>query len=168
MLTLLVAVCLGCNQNEVKGTYEVELLIAGVARPQDGTLILSTRTLDIPAISGEDARLDPEWFGGGSISANSCFILSADGRIESEPSVVHVFEALIQPRGIDTPIEIVRARDVRIEIVKLQFFANALGGELDIHTADGVRPGRIRGTRIGNAYPQQCVDAVSSFVSNPR
>jgi hypothetical protein len=170
MLALLVAVCLGCSQSEVKGTYDVELILAGVPRPHSGTLILSTRTLDIPFVSGTGPGVDSGWFGGESNSANSCFILlspqTPQTGVEIAPDVVHIFEALIQPRGVDTPIEIVRAGGVRIEIVKLQFFANALGGELELHTVNGVRPGRIRGTRIGDAQPQRCVDAVSSLVSS--
>jgi hypothetical protein len=158
---------LACGRGEIKGTYEVELEIAGATRPLQGTLILSTKPLDIPSLAEEDESIDSNWFGGDALSANSCFILAPSGspatNSQSDPGVVRVFEARIQPDGVLTPIEILNASDLRIEIVKLQFFSNAVGGELDVHMAQGVRPGRIHGSRTGEASSQRCTEALADF-----
>lgn len=167
LLIAAVAFGLGCGRGEIKGTYDVELEIAGATRPLLGTLILSTQPLDIPSLSEEDESIDSNWFGGDAISANSCFILApsgsprANGRVD--PGVVRVFEARIQSDGVLTPLEILNASDLRIEIVKLQFFSNAVGGELDVHTAKGMRPGRIHGSRTGAANSQRCAEALEAF-----
>ena len=167
LLIAAVAFGLGCGRGEIKGTYDVELEIAGAARPLQGTLILSTQPLDIPSLAEEDESIDSNWFGGDAMSANSCFILAPSGSPRAsgavDPGVVRVFEARIQPDGVLTPIEILNASDLRIEIVKLQFFSNAVGGELDVHMAQGVRPGRIHGTRRGEANSQRCTQALESF-----
>ena len=164
---------LACGRAEIKGTYDVELQILGVAQPFSGTLILSSQPLDIPSLSETNESIDSNWFGGDALSANSCFILaprvSPSGASDdyddrgAEPRLVRVFEARIEPTQVRVPLEILHASDLQIEITKLQFFANALGGELDIHTADGVRPGRIHGTRIDSAKPQRCIESLSAF-----
>jgi hypothetical protein len=50
----------GCMQSETRGTYRVEIEIAGVAAPIEGTLILSTSALDVPPPTDADraARFD--------------------------------------------------------------------------------------------------------------
>jgi hypothetical protein len=154
---------LGCARGEVKGTYSVELLLAGAVRPFEGTLILSTRHLDIPSLVEDDPSIDPQWFGGDALSANSCFILSPQSGEESGPGVVRVFEARIQSNQVSMPIEILNATDLRIEIVKLQFFANALGGELLVHTQNGSREGRIHGARVGAESPERCAKELAAF-----
>jgi hypothetical protein len=162
-----VALGLGCGRGEIKGTYDVELEIAGAARPLRGTLILATRPLDIPSLAEDDESIDSNWFGGDAVSANSCFILapSESPRTSGDvgPGVVRVFEARIQPNGVLMPIEILNASDLRIEIVKLQFFSNAVGGELDVHMAQGMRPGRIHGVRTGEANSLRCTEALEEF-----
>jgi hypothetical protein len=171
LLIAAVAFGLGCGSGEIKGTYEVELEIAGATRPLRGTLILSTQPLDIPSLAEEDESIDSNWFGGDALSANSCFILAQSSSPRTsggdDPGVVRVFEARIQPDGIVTPIEILNASDLRIEIVKLQFFSNAVGGELDVHMAQGMRPGRIHGKRTGEASSHQCTEALDAFRSGP-
>jgi hypothetical protein len=160
---LLMTLLLGCARSEVTGTFEVELLLAGIGQPLEGTLILSTRPLDIPSLSEDNSEIDPEWFGGDALGANSCFILSPRRGIEGDPGVVRVFEARIRPDHVQMPLEILRASDLRIDIVKLQFFANAIGGELEIHVEDGIRPGQIRGTRVDSATPLRCVKTLADF-----
>jgi hypothetical protein len=169
LLAIVALFGLACGRGEIKGTYEIELRIAGAGQPLKGMLMLSTQPLDIPSLSEEDGSIDAEWFGGDALSANSCFILSpqhssggaANGN--GSPGVVRVFEARIEPNGIRTPIIILRASDLQVEIVKLQFFANALGGELNVQMDQEVRPGRIQGARVGPASSQTCVEGLAAF-----
>jgi len=164
---LALALAFGCGRGEIKGTYEVELQILGAARPLHGTLILSTMPLDIPTLSEDDASIDSNWFGGDVLSANSCFILSTRpsrrGEATRDPSIVRVFEARIEPTGVRVPIEILNASDLRIVITKLQFFANALGGELEVETNEGLGVGRIHGARVEAASQQRCIEALAEF-----
>lgn len=161
------AFCLACGRGEIKGSYAVELSIAGVPNPLLGTLILSTQPLDIPSIAEIDESIDSIWLSGDAFSANSCFILEptqpSPSDEEHDPGFVRVFEIQIQSNAIQTPIEILNASDLRIEIADLQFFANAVGGELDVHTQQGDRPGRIHGARTGPPSSQQCIEALDAF-----
>lgn len=160
---------LACGRGEIRGRYEVELEIAGVPNLLNGVLILSTQALDIPSLSETDGSIDSNWFGGDAVAANSCFILepNSSDRMNGggNPGIVRVFEARIDPGGILMPLEILNASDLRTEIVKLQFFANAVGGELEVHTSQGIRPGRIHGVRTGSASAQECLEALDAFRS---
>jgi len=175
-IVVLTMLSLGCGQSEIKGTYEVELEIAGTAQPLAGILMLSTQILDVSPPTEGNEIIDSIWAGDDVLSANSCFILaprlssqeSETGRAEgdgssSEPSVIRIFEVRIQQGEVITPIEILNASDLRIEITKLQFFSGALGGELDVHTSRGIRPGRISGTRTKSASSQLCVESLAGF-----
>jgi hypothetical protein len=159
---------LGCARSEVKGTWTVDLEIAGNPRTFPGTLILSSTYLDVPALSGSDAGIEPGWLGDDVLAANSCFILAPPSKIGEEAPIVRVFEARQGSDGLRMPIEIVSASELSIEIVRLQFFSGTLGGELAIHTVEGVRPGRILGERTGAARPQVCVEAMAAFVDSLR
>jgi hypothetical protein len=166
-LMAIASIGLACGQAPIKGTYEIELQVAGASRPLTGTLILSTLPLELPSFAGEEVPTDAEWFGGEGHSANSCFILKPTQASipagAAEPDVVRVFESQILSDGVRTPIEILHATDLKIEIAQLRFFGNALGGELEVHLEQGVRPGRIVGTRTGDPKPQLCVEKLVEF-----
>ena len=152
-----------CTRTEVKGSYDVTLEIAGNPRVFEGVLILSTAHLDIPSHPEDDSSIDSSWFGGDALAANSCFILEPPSKIPGDPPIVRVFEARIFSDHVATPIEIVNASDLSIRIVSLQFFSNTLGGELEIQTSEGIRPGRIFGERSGSSNSQKCADSVEAF-----
>jgi hypothetical protein len=163
LVAIALLIPLACTSTDVKGSYDVTLEIAGSPRVFEGVLILSTAHLDIPSLSEEDSSIDPEWFGGDALAANSCFILEPPSTLEENPEIVRVFEARIFADRVTMPIEIVTASDLSIRIVSLQFFANTLGGELEIETPDGIRPGQIFGERTGPAHSQKCIDSLEIF-----
>jgi hypothetical protein len=149
-------ICLGCGRGEIKGAYEVDLEIAGASAPIVGTLVLSNRTLDLPSSAYFD--LAPEVSDADAIGLNSCFILDPIGGSRSgEPGLARAFR---------TPIEILNAGDLRIVITRLDFFMGAVGGELEVHTTQGMRPGRIHGTQSGEASADRCVEALAAFESH--
>ncbi len=159
-LTLLLV---GCGQSPVHGTYDVELLIAGASRPLEGPLVLSPSPLDLPARSSDEAGIESIWLGGDPLAANSCFVLAASGEDESGTDLVRVFERRVGPRGVETPLEILRGGELRVEITKIQVFANAVGAEILVHTARDVREGRLQGARIGSPRPQDCLDSIEAL-----
>jgi hypothetical protein len=92
-------------------------------------------------------------------------MLAPTSGIEGGPSIVRVFEARISANRVATPIEILKASDLSIRIVSLQFFSNTLGGEIEVQTADGVRAGRLYGSRTGSADSLRCVTALEDLRS---
>jgi hypothetical protein len=158
-------ICLGCGRGEIKGAYEVDLEIAGASAPIVGTLVLSNRTLDLPSSAYFD--LAPEVSDADAIGLNSCFILDPIGGSRSgEPGLARAFTSRFESDGIRTPIEILNAGDLRIVITRLDFFMGAVGGELEVHTTQGMRPGRIHGTQSGEASADRCVEALAAFESH--
>ena len=91
------------------------------------------------------------------------FILQPPSALEGDPGIVRVFEVRITADRVTMPIEIVNASDLSIRIVSLQFFANALGGELEIETSEGIRPGRIFGERSGAPNAHECIESLETF-----
>jgi hypothetical protein len=169
---LAVAVIAGCSQGDARGTYDVEIEVAGLQAPLAGILVLSTAPLDIP--SGDGGTSDREWLGSDPTDANSCLILyssaSASTAPESVPTPesVHVFSLWMGPRNVELPIEIALSPVHRIEITKLQFFANAIGGDLVLRDQEHERPGRIHGLRSGPPYGEQCVDELEAYKNRIR
>jgi hypothetical protein len=161
LITGLLVLGAACTRSEVKGSYAIRLELAGSPRPFDGTLILSTAPLDIPTRSTMRPEIDAGVLIGDALGANSCFVLDLASPEGDEGPLVRIFEARISPSGeVAMPIEIVRAADLTIRIASLQFFSNALGGELEIEVEGNVRPGRIFGERTGPPRSQDCVEAV--------
>ena len=158
----------GCTQSEVRGTYDVEIEIARVAAPIEGTLIISTAMLDVPSPTAEDRASLGEWFSDETSEANSCFILHTGSGNDPVPQNVRVFGTRIRENEIELPIEIYRTPVQHIEIVDLQFFANAIGGEVVLHDRGQQRPGRIHGFRSGAPTAQRCLDDLVTFRANLR
>ncbi len=145
-------------QSEIRGTYRVEIEITRVAAPIEGTLILSTSALDVPPPTNADRTSLGEWFEHDTIDANSCFILHTGTGEKAIPRNVRVFEAKIRRDEVELPIEIYRTPLQRIEITSLEFFANAIGGDVVLYDQGEQRPGRIHGSRSGSPTRQRCLD----------
>ena len=158
----------GCMQSEIQGTYDVEIEIERVRAPIAGTLVVSTAILDLPPPTQEDRASLGEWLEGDTIDANSCFVLHAGPGSEEIPQNVRIFDARIRGSEVEMPIEIYRTPVQRIEIVSLEFFANAIGGDLVLHDRGEQRPGRIHGIRSGSPTPQRCLDDLVTFRANLR
>lgn len=158
----------GCMQSETRGTYRVEIEIAGVAAPIEGTLILSTSALDVPPPTDADRASLGEWFEHDTIDANSCFILHTGTGEKAIPRNVRVFEAQIRTDEVELPLEIYRTPLQRIEIIGLEFFANAIGGDVVLHDQGEQRPGRIYGSRSGAPTRQRCLDDLETFRTSLR
>ncbi len=166
-----VACCLlvqGCTQREVRGTYDVEIEIAQVPATLRGTLILSKRALDVPGLDETERLSLGDWFTTDAIDANSCFILSAASGDENEAEFVRVFRAEFRAGEVELPIVIYKTPKQRIEIVNAQFFADAMGGEVALHTGDQIRPGRISGVRTDSAQSERCLEALERFRADLR
>jgi hypothetical protein len=153
----------GCSPNDIRGTYDVEIQIAGSPTVLDGTLVLGGTFLDIPSLDNQERSDFGDWLISDSVAVNSCFILAPISGDEDEPNIVQVFEAQLQGDEISVPIDIVRMPPLRIQVVRLQFFANALGGELVVHLGDQEREGRISGIRSNLPSAQRCLDEFAAF-----
>ena len=158
----------GCTQSEIRGTYDVEIEIVQTAAAIKGTLILSTGFLDVPSLTEEDRAIAGDWFDGDTTDANSCFVFQGDSGVDESPQSVRVFDVEIRGNDVTLPIEIFRTPAQSIEIVRLQFFANTIGGEVVLYDRGQQRAGRIHGVRSGSATPQQCLDDLEIFRSNLR
>jgi hypothetical protein len=158
----------GCTQSELRGTYDVEIEIAGAAAPIEGTLILSTGILDVPSLTEEDRAIAGDWFQSDTIDANSCFVFHGGSDAGQSPQSVRVFDARIRANDVVLPIEIFRTPAQRIEIVRLQFFADTIGGDVVLDDRGQQRVGRIHGIRSGSATPQRCLDDLELFRTNLR
>lgn len=163
MLAAVVLLVSACGRGEIKGTYDVEIEIPEATRALRGVLVLSNRPLDIPSSAQGDGTAEMTQIVGDTAAANSCFILEPGGSGPDDPGVVRVFEARIDPGAVRVPIEILNTPDLRIEVTRLEFFGQATGGELEVHTRRGPRPGRLFGTRAGPAAPERCVESVAAF-----
>jgi hypothetical protein len=155
-------------QSEIQGTYDVEIEIESVTTPIAGTLVVSTAILDVPPPTQEDRASLGEWLEGDTIDANSCFVLHDHSDGEIIPQNVRIFDARIRGGEVEMPIEIYRTPVQRIEIVSLDFFANAIGGDIILHDRGEQRPGRIHGIRSGSPTPQRCLDDLVTFRENLR
>ena len=153
----------GCSQTEVKGTYDVEIEIVRATAGIEGTLILTSGILDVPALSEKDRATAGDWLESDTIDVNSCFILHGAPDAPQTPQNVRVFDARIRNNELDLPIEIYRTPLQRIEIVSLQFFSNTIGGEVVLHDREQQRAGRIHGVRSGSPSPQRCLDDLETF-----
>ena len=153
----------GCSRSEIRGTYDVELEIAGVGTTLEGTLILATGNLDIPSLSDEDRAKLGEWFVSDTIDANSCFILESPRRSDDASNIVRVFETRLRNNEVVLPVEIYRTPNQYIEIVSLQFFANATGGDVVLYDQEGSRMGRIHGFRSGSPDIRRCLEDLEEF-----
>lgn len=150
----------GCSQSEIKGTYDVEIDVAGALSPIHGQLILSTRSLDIPSLTDEERAVSSDWFESDMNDANSCFILEG---VDPTLKNVRVFMARIHEGHVTLPLEIYTTPIQRIEIVRLQFFANAIGGDVILRDQGQQRPGRITGLRAGSPDSEKCQEDFESF-----
>ena len=153
----------GCSPSEIRGTYDVEIQIAGSPTILDGTLVLGADVLDIPPLDNQERLAFGDWLISDSADVNSCFILAPISGEKDEPNIVQVFEMRLQGDEISLPIEIVRMPPLRIQVVQLQFFANAIGGELIVHLGDQEREGRISGIRSNPPSGQRCLIEFEAF-----
>ena len=94
-----------CSPTEVRGTYDVEIEIAGVATNLNGTLILDAGFLDIPPMVDDERARFSDWFVSDTLDANSCFILEAPSQDGERSRIVRVFESQFQGGEILLPIE---------------------------------------------------------------
>ncbi len=153
----------GCMQSEIPGTYPVEIELVGGTATIEGTLIISKGILDVPPPTEHDRAFLGEWIEGDTIDANSCFILHAASEDPPTPMNVRLFDARIEAGTIKLPVEIYRTPLQTLEIVSLDFFANALGGEVVLHDQGVVREGRIHGLRSGPPTRQRCLEDLELF-----
>jgi hypothetical protein len=165
---LFVLPLVGCSPNEVRGTYDVEIEIAGVSTSFKGTLILAAEFLDIPPIPETERAQLAGWLGNNSLDANSCFILESLSNTGEASAIVQIFETRLHGDEITLPVEILRTPGLRIEIVDLKFFANTTGGEIVLFDRDQPRTGRIGGVRSGAPSARRCQEEFETFHANLR
>lgn len=158
----------GCSDTEIRGSYDVEVDIAGIGTSLDGVLILAAEFLDIPPLEDEERAIFGDWFVSDTIDANSCFILESASRGEEATKIVRVFETRLRGNEIVLPIEIFRTPSNSIEIVALKFFANTTGGSVVFHDRDRQREGRIRGVRSGPPSAAKCLEELEAFRADLR
>lgn len=158
-----------CGKNDIRGTYRIEILIEDARAPIEAILILTSNHLDVESLP-RDSR-NAIGMGSGSdyhddrTDPNSCFILPSTDKSDDTPRSVTLFEIHLSDGKPIVPFAIFEAREQRMDIVKLQFFANALGGEVVFYEPDAERSGRLIGDRLDGPAGQQCIDAMSRFHS---
>jgi len=150
---------LGCSQQDIPGTYEVELLIQGARAPIEATMILTTTYLDTSS-RGYDAMPDRDETSG---EPNSCLILPSTDPNDETARSVSVFETRIRGGDFLVPVTIFDTGEQRMEITELSFFAGAAGGKLAFYDEQGMREGRIVGTRIGGPDAMRCSAELAKF-----
>jgi hypothetical protein len=153
----------GCSPDEIRGTYDVEIQIAGSSATLDGTLILGAAFLDVPPLDNQERSAFGDWLISDSVDANYCFILAPISGGNDDPNIVQIFEMRQKGGEVSLPIEIVRMPPLRIEVVALKFFANAIGGELIVYVGDQEREGRISGSRSDPPNAEQCLREFAAF-----
>jgi hypothetical protein len=157
-----------CMQSEIQGTYQVEIEFSRMGTPIEGTLIMSTAILDARPPTDDDRALLSDWIEGDTIDANSCFILNSGGDDDETPKNVRLFDTRIRGSEISLPIEIYRTPAQHLEITNLEFFANAIGGDVLLHDRGDERVGRIHGFRSGPPKGQRCIDDLEAFRTSLR
>ena len=149
-----------CTSSEIPGTYEVEIELVRGARPIEGVLVLSRGILDVPPPTAEDRALLGDWIDEDAIDANSCFILvGSDG---ATPRNVRLIDVRFRGDGIALPVVVYETPAQRLEVTRLDFFANALGGEVVLQDQGETREGRIHGHRTGAPERQRCIDGLAT------
>ena len=153
------SLALACSQQDIPGTYEVELLIEGARAPIEATMILTTTAFETSR-RDYDAMPDRDDTSG---EPNSCLILPSTDPSDPTPRSVSIFETRIRGGDFLAPVTIFDTGEQRMEITELSFFAGAAGGELSFHDEQGTREGRIIGTRIGGPDGMRCAAELAKF-----
>jgi hypothetical protein len=160
--------CTACSESDIRGAYRVEILIEQARAPIEAILVLTSTHLDIESLP-QEARGGIAQESGDSqdyqADPNSCLILPSNDPRDDAPRSVTFFEARVQGGEANLPFSIFETDEQRMEVVKLQFFANALGGEIIFYEPDGERPGRLIGDRLGDPSAHQCVEAMEKFLA---
>ena len=156
---LAATVGVACSQQDIPGTYDVELLIDGARAPLEATMILTTTPIETSG-RGYDAILDRDETSG---EPNSCLILPSTDPSDATPRSVSVFESRVRGGEFRVPVTIFDTGEQRMEITELSFFAGAAGGELAFHDEQGAREGRIVGTRVGGPDGMRCSAELAKF-----
>ena len=157
-----------CSPPEIHGSYDVEIEIVGVSEILSGTMILRTGLLDVPPLGAEERSAFGDWMAEESVDSNSCFILAPISGSEEAPHIVQIFETRLEGGEISLPIELIRMPPLRIKVVRMQFFANAVAGEVLFSVRDQEHEGRITGVRSGPPSAQRCLEEYAGFRANLR
>ena len=160
---------MACSDTDMRGHYQVEILIDQARSPIDAILLLTSTHLDTDSLpievrngigSASESAID---YAEDQADPNSCLILPSRDPNDATPRSVTFFEARFQNGDVVVPFSIFETQDQRMEVVKLKFFANALGGDIVFHEPDGERAGRLIGDRTGAPSGQPCIDAMQLF-----
>ncbi len=158
-----------CNDGDLRGTYRVEIDLDRSRAPIDAILVLTSTQLDTDSLPyearhgySEDSSTDGD-YAENQAGPNSCLILPSGDPDDDAPRSVSFFETRIRGGEAIVPFSIFKTQDQRMEVVDLQFFANALGGEISFHEADGERSGRLIGDRLSGPRGSQCIEAMRKF-----
>ena len=168
---ILLGLCLaiGCSDSPIQGTYAVSLLIDQASAPIDATLIIWSTYLEgrshfaNPGAARDEAVGDP----------NSCLIIPSNDLRDDTPRSVTYFQSRIRSGELVVPMTIFETSEQRIEITKVKFFANAVGGDIAFHSdsdsgsgsGNTERVGRIVGDRQGGPDATRCNQALAKFNS---
>jgi hypothetical protein len=159
-LCLIAAIAgLACSQQDIPGTYEVELMIEGARAPTEATMILTTTYFE-PSSRAYDAMPDRDETSG---EPNSCLILPSLDPNDQTARGVSVFETRIQGGEFLVPVTIFDTGEQRMEITELSFFAGAAGGKLAFYDEQGRREGQIVGSRVGGPDGMRCGAELAKF-----
>ena len=173
LVLMLLLVLGGCQAGDVRGEYDVTILLDGGAVPIEGTLVLGASALELEGVpsdlmvrpgsndsAGTDEYADQDDFAG---TVNSCLAVAARERGDARPRSLRFFDVRIRGNEILVPFSLFEGGDQRIDVTKLQFVANTLGGDVVFHEGDVELEGRIFGDRQGPADAEQCLVALTGY-----
>jgi len=163
---------IGCQAGDVRGEYEVTILLDGAAAAIEGTLVLGASALELegvptdliirPSASAPDGYSDPDQddFAG---TVNSCLAVVARDPRDTRPRSLRFFDVRVRGSEILVPFSLFEGGDQRIEVIKLRFVANTLGGDVVFHEGDVELEGRIYGDRLGPADAERCLTSLAGY-----
>ena len=149
----------GCFDSAIQGTYEVTLMIDRTSAPIVATMIVTNSYLEgrsrlaSPGAARDDAAGEP----------NSCLIIPSNDASDDTPRSVTYFQSRIRSGEFVVPTTIFETSEETIDITKVKFFANAVGGDIIFHSESGERAGRIVGDRQADPDATRCSQALSKF-----
>lgn len=159
-----------CQQGDPRGTYEVAIVIDSAGRPIDGVLVIGASMLELDVMAtdlivaakpnGGDGFVDEDDL---LTNVNSCLAIASLDPTDPRPRSVRFFDVRIRGREVDVPFPVFEGGDQRIEVTKLQFVANTLGGDIRFQEGDVTLKGRIFGDRTGAAESENCMEQLRQY-----
>lgn len=170
-----------CQQSDPRGRYDIAIVIEGAGAPVEGVLVVGASMLELDSlatdliVSAAPQRGATDYTGATDDSAiyadeddfvgavNSCLAIASLDPEDPRPRSVRFFDVRLRGSEVEVPFPIFEGGDQRIEVTKLKFVANTLGGEVKFLEGNIALEGRIFGDRMGPAAAEQCLEQLRQY-----